>query len=126
VTWWRAITTELEQLWQQVADFDGDKRTAWLHGLVSMPVEHPFSTAAVILGVFALYRLSRRRRHVLPTILKLQRAMRAAGLRLRAGETPRELLVRAGSAQLTPERLKALKTAALEHEALRYSSAAED
>jgi hypothetical protein len=61
---------------------------------------------------------------VLPAIVKLRRAMRSAGLTLHAGETPRELLVRAGSAQLTPECLSALRAAALEHESLRYSSAA--
>lgn len=123
VTWWRAVKSELERLWQEVTDFDGDKRTAWLHGLVAMPVNHPFPTAAVALACFALFWLARRRQRVLPAIGRLQRAMRAAGLSLRAGETPRELLVRAGSAQLTPERLEALQAAALEHEALRYSSA---
>ncbi|HEU4419832.1 MAG TPA: transglutaminaseTgpA domain-containing protein [Planctomycetota bacterium] len=124
VTWWRAVTSELERLWQEVTDFDGDKRTAWLHGLVSMPVNHPFWTAGAALACFALFWLARRRQRVLPAIGRLQRAMRAAGLSLRAGETPRELLVRAGSAQLAPGRLEALQAAALEHESLRYSSAA--
>lgn len=123
-TWWRAITAELERLWQEVTDFDADKRAAWVQRLISMPVDHPFPTAAVALTVFALFYLARRRRQVLPAIVKLQRAVRAAGMTLQAGETPRELLVRAGSAQLTPESHAALKAAALEHEALRYSSEA--
>jgi transglutaminase-like putative cysteine protease len=123
VTWWRAIMAELERLWQEVTDFDGEKRAAWLQAMISMPVNHPFPTAAVVLAVGALYYL-RRRHRVLPAIVKLRRAMRSAGLTLHAGETPRELLVRAGSAQLTPECLSALRAAALEHESLRYSSAA--
>src|SRR4030095_15595521 len=123
VTWWRAIMAELERLWQEVTDFDGEKRAAWLQALISMPADHPFPTAAVVLAVGALYYL-RRRHRVLPAIVKLRRAMRSAGLTLHAGETPRELLVRAGAARRTPGCRAALRAAALEHESLRYSSAA--
>jgi transglutaminase-like putative cysteine protease len=40
VTWWRAIMAELERLWQEVTDFDGEKRAAWLQALISMPADH--------------------------------------------------------------------------------------
>ncbi|HEX6810126.1 MAG TPA: DUF3488 and transglutaminase-like domain-containing protein [Planctomycetota bacterium] len=121
-TWWQALTTELERLWSEVTDFDGDKRKKWVQGLLALPVEHPLGTAAAAAAVLGALWLARRRRQVLPAIVRLHRAVRAAGLTLHAGETPRELLVRAAAAQVAPDRLARLKAAALEHESLRYAS----
>jgi hypothetical protein len=52
----------------------------------------------------------------------LQRAIRGTGLLLRAGETPRELLVRAAAAAVAPHRLARLRTAAAAHESARYGA----
>ncbi len=121
-TWWDTLLARLEQLWAEVTAFDGSKRAQWLAGLAALPAQHPFRTAMVLLAAFALLYLVRRRRQSLPAIVDLQRAVRAAGLSLLAGETPRELLTRAAAVEMPPARLVDLQTAARHHESLRYGS----
>ena len=63
-------------------------------------------------------------RSILPAIADLERAVRAAGLSLRNGETPRELLLRAEAAGIATAPLAGLRQAARRHERLRYGPAA--
>ncbi|MCK5944943.1 MAG: DUF4129 domain-containing protein [Planctomycetes bacterium] len=75
---------------------------------------------AAIVGVWWLRR--RRRADAPRSILELERALRAAKLALRPGETPRELLARAVAAGVASEQLAAVREAAAAHERDRYRS----
>lgn len=70
--------------------------------------------------------LRRRRRRAAPAIVHLQKAIRATGMTLRVGETPRELLARAAAAAVAPALLARLRAAAGHHESLRYGAAPGD
>jgi hypothetical protein len=129
-TWFGASWRQLESMWGDVVGFDGNRRAAWLQRVLDLPgtlaataLAHPFAVAlALAIGGLLAYR--RRRRQDEPAIADLERAVRAAGLSLQAGETPRELLLRAEAAGLAPAPLSGLRQAALRHERLRYGRAA--
>ena len=128
-SWWRATSDSLASLWSRVVGFDGASRAEWLRLLTDLPAafaeavaRHPFwSGLALAFVLLLLYRRLRHRRNV-PAIVDLERALRTAGLSLRDGETPRELLVRAAAVGLEPARLAVLQAAARRHESLRYGS----
>jgi protein-glutamine gamma-glutamyltransferase len=130
-TSWLAVTQrQLEDWWGAVVGFDGTRRGAWLQAALALPgrlgralVSQPLFAAAV-LALIALLAYRRRRRQHEPAIVALERAVRAAGLSLQAGETPRELLLRAAAAGVEPARLTDLEQAALHHERLRYGAVA--
>ncbi|MEZ6036155.1 MAG: transglutaminaseTgpA domain-containing protein [Planctomycetota bacterium] len=118
--WWSGITAALERLWAQVTDFDADQQRSWLGSLLTLPVRHPIPIA--LLGAVGVLWLLRRRRHRLPVIVDLERAMRHAGLQLERGETPREALARAPVEQLRPDVRQALEQAVRQHEQRRYAA----
>ena len=64
-----------------------------------------------------------QRRTLPPGVRELRRAARRAGLKLRAGETPRELLLRSRSLGLAEPVCQRLHLAAEAHERLRYATA---
>src|SRR5204863_309314 len=90
----------------------------WLerHRRYALPGEQPSALGATLAIVAAAVCLRRRRRQDEPTIRALERAIRAASLSLRPGETPRELLLRATAADLAPRLLARLVAATARHE----------
>ena len=86
--------------------------------------EHPTSAAGGILAVLALglFVDAHRRRRTPASVRSYNRALRRSGLRLDAGETPRELLSRARREQLPRDRVEALASATAEHERARYAA----
>lgn len=130
-SWWDASQRQLEAMWADIVGFDGNRRAQWLQRLLELPgaclralAANPLPLAAILaFGVLVAYR--RRRRQHEPAIVALERAVRAAGLSLQDGETPRELLRRAESAALAPAPLERLRQAARRHELLRYGPVAE-
>lgn len=107
--WWAAVTT-----------YDQSTRNAWLARLDPRGSAALALYAALILCAATAY--VRRLRRGEPAVLALQRALRAARLRLLPGETPRELAARAAQAGLAPERLSRLRTALSTHERVRYGA----
>lgn len=127
-TWWEGSLQQLESLWNTVVSFDGKQRAELLDTLKSLPgraaaavLAHPLVGVCTLAGLLGLLHLRRRRRQSLPAIVTLLQAAQAAGLQLRPGETPRELLERADPATVPPVRLAALHAAAQQHEARRYA-----
>ena len=121
--WFVELRSLLANAWSTITGFDGETRARWLAALLALPERHPFAITGLLTALVALAGLRRRRRQVLPSILTLQRAVRAAGLQLQRGETPRELLRRAARAGLDEPRLVRLQLAAQQHEADRYHAA---
>lgn len=126
-SFWHSFTEHLTQMWNQVVGFDSRRRTEWLQDLANVPaavghrlLAHPFATLlGLALACAALLTYHRhRRRQTAPAIVQLERAVRAAGLSLQDGETPRELLARASG--IDAMRLADLQAAALHHESSRY------
>lgn len=121
--WLAALRATLERWWAAVTGFDQTSRDAWVAALASLPVEHPLALLGALAAIAGVVYLRRRRRQSLPSIATLHRALRAAGLTLGPGETPRELLTRAAVADLEPRVLDRLRAAASAHEASRYRPA---
>ena len=124
--WWNEARTELERWWAMVTGFGQADRTRWLQALLDLPREHPFVPLSVLAALAGLLYVRQRRRRAAPAIVHLQKAIRATGMTLRAGETPRELLARAAAAAVAPALLARLRTAAVHHESLRYGAAPAD
>jgi hypothetical protein len=112
----------MQSLWNEVTGFDDKRRARWVASLLSLPLRYPLITFALPL---AFLWLRRRQRHAQrqPAITNFEHALRQAKLTLLPGETPREILVRASSLDLTAEQLAAMQAAALEHERSRYQQA---
>jgi hypothetical protein len=126
-SWWDAAHEELQQLWNSVVGFDPATRRRLFETLRDLPgnawraaCEQPFAAVSILAMAIGLRHLCRRRRQSLPAIVAFLAAARAAGLELRPGETPRDLLGRAATAAIPPERFAALQAAARQHEAARY------
>lgn len=121
---WTSLRTTLEGWWAAVTGFGQNDRSRWLQALGELPRHHPVPTfLALALLVLLLYRARRRRRAPF-AVAHLRRAIRATGLDLGPGETPRELLVRAAAAAVPPARLARLRAAAVAHETARYGAPA--
>lgn len=131
---WSRLRALAHTGWEAVTDFDAQRRAAlfaWVRRLparaASAARERPLHTAGVTLAgglplVLAVaFVLRRRRDRTPPAIRSYRRVLRRGGLRLLPGETPRELLVRARTSALAPERLDALAAATRRHEAARYA-----
>ena len=121
----------LRNVWGDVTDFDAERRAelfAWLKrapGRVGEGLrEDPLATSVLIGFVSALVLLVReRRRAATPAAIRSYRAaLRRARLAPLPGETPRELLERARTADLTDDRLAALESATRAHERRRYAA----
>lgn len=119
-TWWSQLQEALLAAWRAITDFDQASRDRWLAGLRSLLAGPWFHLGAAMATAAIVVYVRRRRRQTLPAIVTLHRAMRAAGLSLRSGETPRELVLRATALTLEPPVLARLRTAALAHELARY------
>ncbi|MFO1076934.1 MAG: transglutaminaseTgpA domain-containing protein [Planctomycetota bacterium] len=113
--WQRAIDA-LTGLWNRVVGFDA----AGQHRLFALPVEHPLATATILALLVVAAGLRRRRSAPDPAVAGLLAALQAARLRLRPGETPRELLARARDGEADTRRLAVLVRAIERHEAARY------
>ena len=116
------LRAELERWWAAVTGFGQADRARWAEAIAAVGRDHPLALASTLAALVLLLYLARRRRHLPSTIVHLQRAIRGTGLLLRAGETPRELLVRAAAAAVAPDRLARLRAAALAHESARYGA----
>jgi transglutaminase-like putative cysteine protease len=122
------IRRSLGRFWDSVTGFDREDRDrvlAWLGALPGRLAggvrDHPLAAGGIALLLGFLVALRFRRRRGGPVAVRgYVAAVRRSGLRLRSGETPRELLVRARAATLAPKRLARLETATAVHEAERY------
>jgi len=118
---WRETERWLEAAWARVTGFDEDARSSLLRAALHFPLRHPLGCAGALAAAGAAACLLRRRRARGPAaVVALQRALRRARLRLRAGETPRELLHRATASGREPRVLEALRAAVTAHERARY------
>ncbi len=117
--WWHDLRKTLEAWWTAVTTFDQATRARWLAAALALPRERPLTCVGAV-AVIAFLVL-RRRRRAAPEVLALERALRAAGLALQPGETPREALARASATQTDARRLAALREAAAAHERRRYA-----
>ncbi|MFO1031589.1 MAG: transglutaminaseTgpA domain-containing protein [Planctomycetota bacterium] len=121
---WTTLRTTLEGWWAAVTGFGQNDRARWLQAMGDLPRQHPLATGlALALLLLLLYRARRRRRTPF-AVVHLRRAIRATGLELVPGETPRELLVRAAATAVPPARLARLRAAAVAHETARYGASA--
>ncbi len=127
-SWLRSITAAASELWMRLTRFDADDRKALLAWCLALPGRlvaaigaHPLgSLALALLCALALW-LRRARRALRPVaIADYERALKRAGLALRPGETPRELLDRAADA-IGSEHLEALARATEAHEQSRFA-----
>ncbi len=128
-SWLGRLLEQAESAWTAVTGFDERRRTQamqWLGGLpghlAASARAHPWG-AALIVALLALLWHRRRTRGV-PPVVEYERAVRRTRLRLRPGETPRQLLARARGADLPAAVLQALTAATERHERLRYRCAA--
>lgn len=127
-TWWQEQWRSLEALWHRVTGFDEDGRrrlVAWLAGLPAQVADalraRPLLSTCLLLVLLAwLWQRRRRRCNVAVPVRRLQRAIRRSGLCPLPGETPRELLARAGRELPSPAAAGRLRNAVREHERSRY------
>lgn len=124
---WARLREGVHAGWRAVTDFDAERRTAFFAWARALPrrsvravAEHPVQ-AGLVAGLLALL-LACRRRRVLPAVRTYRGALRRARLRLRPGETPRELLERARGLEIPPARLEGLEAATATHERARYGA----
>jgi hypothetical protein len=116
-------------IWNQVTGFNAKTRDAALAWLAALPgrlgraANDNLTGAAGILALLLGWLFVRRRRPGPVAVRTYLGAVRRAGLAVRPGETPRELLARARVTALAPKRLERLKLATAMHEAARYGAA---
>jgi hypothetical protein len=121
-SWWRDFGDELDRWWAAVTGFDQKARERWFAALVALPGDQPIACALALAALALLVYRRRQPTGVCPSIRDLQRTARRAGLALRLGETPRELLHRARQATLAPEHLARLRQVVHRHEQNRYGA----
>jgi len=118
----------LGRLWDRITGFDREDRDRVLAWLAALPGrltrsarDHPRAAGgvALLLGFLVAVRFRHRRRGP-ASVRGYVAAVRRSGLRLRSGETPRELLLRARASPLSPKRMARLERATRDHEAERY------
>lgn len=115
-----------EDLWRDVTLFDELSRSRVLAGAVAA-VEGAGARLAAggwvpVAGLLAVFVLRRLRNRAPAPVRAYLRAVRRAGMEPLQGETPRELLARAGDLLRDPGRLAFLEAATAEHERRRYRS----
>lgn len=123
--WWQRWLDQGEQFWRTIVQFDAKRRTELLEGALALPGRmlawmrsHPWMSITALMLLAGWFW--RQRVHALPQVAGLQRAVRAAGLRWQAGETPRDLLQRAAALPLQPQQRARLVSAVEQHEAARF------
>jgi len=124
---WSQLTDPLAALWKSVAGFDGQGRGAVLAWFRALPTtlattlrQHPASATGLAAALVGLVVYWRRRRRPHAAISAFRRAAQRVGLQPKAGETPREFLARARTADPKPAALSRLAAAVQEHELARY------
>jgi len=128
--WWRFSVAWLGTCWSRLVGFDELHRSQLAANIIAAPgallrsiVAQPWITALLLaLSVFWFYYRHQQRQQPAVTVA-LFAATRAAGLELRTGETPRELLTRAHSLSIEKDRIEALQMAVRQHEYFRYRGA---
>lgn len=130
--WWTALGQWIDQTWNSITGFDQKSRSrviAWLLALParlwSFPSEHPLQASLLTVVLLSWLWLRARRRTLPAGVRELRRAARKAGLKLRPGETPRELLLRSHTLELGDQSRARLCAAAAAHERMRYGTAPE-
>ena len=119
------LKTFLSALWAEVTGFNEEARVSvlvWLTELPARLVERR-GTVALLLVLAVLFGLAlcwRRHRRRPPAVRDYRRWLKRLRLRLRPGETPRELLARSA---LPPPDQERLRAATESHEARRYQVA---
>lgn len=128
--WWRGAVDAMQRAWQHVAGFGEDDRRALLQSLFALPgallaalCGSPLAAVTVIalLAAALWYRRRRARNGAAAAVVNLRAAFARAGIAPRPGETPREVLTRAGAASSRPDAVAALAAAVAAHEAARYA-----
>lgn len=119
-TWWSAVQDVLTGTWRAITEFDQAARGRWLFDMGRALTAPGTILALLVAAAGGIVYFRRRRRQAVPAIVSLHRAMRAAGLSLRRGETPRELLERANTLDLAPPVRARLRAATAAHELARY------
>jgi transglutaminase-like putative cysteine protease len=129
-SWWATLMQWIERCWNDVTGFDQKARNRTIAWLLALParlwlLSSTYPVQAVLaVATLAFWLTVRRRRRMLPAgVRELRRAARAAGLKFRPGETPRELLLRAAPLELAADLRQRLADAASAHERLRYAPA---
>lgn len=127
-SWFGSILKSAEEWWKGITQFDESSRGAAFDWFLALPGtalaqarEHPLRLLAWFATIATLVILRRRLRPGVAAELRAyERALCRAGLARGAHETPRELLVRARTEDLSADRLELLASATTEHETLRY------
>jgi transglutaminase-like putative cysteine protease len=90
-SWLHGMWQHLEKLWDEVVGFDRERRETWLKTMAELPAEAfrklgdpRWATVALVPLVLLFWHLRRRQQNE-PSIVEFERALRAAGLSLRAG-----------------------------------------
>ena len=118
--------------WDAVVRFDDDSRDAVLMALAALPArvgeflrDRPVGGALAILIAAAAWFVRRVRasRRIPAHVREYRACLRRLGISARPGETPRELVVRAGTLSLAGDSVARLDAATRRHEAARYASA---
>ena len=124
------LRKELEALWAGVTGFGAEQREALFAAIGDAVVSfcvtvviNPIETTTTI-ALFALLVWYRRRLRQLArpaSVREFEAALRSARLLMLEGETPRELLARAGAQPLDPRALQRIAAAVAAHERERYT-----
>ena len=127
---WARLRSGARSFWGAVSGFDDAGRASFYAFLRGLPArtgralrDQPMTFVGVpaLVALFLLYRFHLRRSAVPLVLRSYRRAIRTAGLALEPGETPRELLARARSADDSVRGLAELEAATRAHEHARYA-----
>lgn len=118
--WWDRLGAGIAHWWATAAAFDASTQARWVAACGELLRLPSLAGLGALAGFGLLLWRRGRRAPPPPTVQELRRALRAAGVALRAGETPREVVRRAAAAGVTGKRLAALRLAAAAHERQRY------
>ena len=126
---WDDTTAIFSTLWDKVRSFnreDRDAALAWMGAKLAAfgrwCWRHPLQLGLLLVALFMMrYLLRRWRAPVLdPAVTDYLAVLRRTGLERVPAETPRQLLARARTLDLTPVKLAALAHATQQHESSRY------
>lgn len=126
---WARLRSGARGFWGAVSGFDEEGRATFFAFVRGLPArtaravrDQPLTFVGVpaLVALFLLYRFYLRRSGVPIALRRYRQAVRAAGLALASGETPRELLARARRVDPPVRALAALEAATHAHEAERY------
>lgn len=116
--WWSQLGNDIARWWATALAFDAGAQARWLAACAALLWPPVLPGIAAVLAALLFWR--RHRRNSPPVVRALHRALQAAGVALRPGETPRAAVRRAAVAGVDRARLAALRRAAERHERHRY------